>query len=338
MGMVTIPRMALGHAGQIGHENLGTQTVVLSSASHYFGAYLYANRASAIRRIGFHVSALSGGPTFRIALEGFSTGNTSDNVVKGGGSPASVSTTVSTGWNWVTLDNDYTPVLGEILVPVIRYVSGATSGTFTRHGLAAYDHLPHGFYNSGAATADHYMPNIAIEYSDGTLVPGTLGITSATTAGFNTGSTPDERGILITAPCTCRVVGAYVQAIGSNASADLQVKFYDSSNTILGSATHDSTLQGSFDNFSGILVWWTPFTITRGETYRMTALPTTANNVNIQVLTFASSALRESAGCAFGYTSRSDAGSWSNDSTIGLIFHPIIDQIESGEASFTFGS
>jgi hypothetical protein len=332
MASIPIPRQALGNVGSLSHDNPAAATAVLDGVTDFVAAYAHASKAGSIVGIAIWCTAKTGTPNVRAALEGYTDNNTPDNTVKGGGTPASVTTSTITAaaWNVFTFDNPYTVTVNELLVGVIRYVSGATSATFLRHVGVAYDHLPHSAFNAGSDTADHYIPSMAFIYSDGTYVFGCGGFTNnSATTGFNSGSTPDEIGVLFTMPHSAVCVGATVDAKGSTAAADFTVKLYDSNNNVLATASVDANAQAGVDNFSHIQVYWASVTLVAGQQYRLTILPDTATNVNLTTVTFASAALRENLGMFGGRTHRTNAGAWTDTDTTGHYISPLINTIET---------
>lgn len=106
---------------------------------------LQASDANAITHIGFRYGVRSGTPpTFIIGLESPSaTTGFPDGTYLGGGTPASATFTPpadgtwDSTWQWIALDNAYTPTVGQFLMPTIRYSSGTIDGsnnvTLTSH-------------------------------------------------------------------------------------------------------------------------------------------------------------------------------------------------------------
>jgi len=87
-----------------------------------------AAETATITHIGFHISAINGtATTWRAAIMGIDGTGIEDGVVKGGGSPASVTFTnaaVAVGWNWLALANSIAMVRGENFCLEIEYSSG----------------------------------------------------------------------------------------------------------------------------------------------------------------------------------------------------------------------
>lgn len=124
------------------HTTLSTGSPSASShvvdASNEGVAFAFdAKDANAITHLGFRYGARTGTPpTYIIGLEGISSSTPfPDGTYKGGGTPASgtftppSSTAWDGTWQWVVLDNSYTPSLGERLCITIRYSSGTIDGS-----------------------------------------------------------------------------------------------------------------------------------------------------------------------------------------------------------------
>lgn len=106
----------------------------LDSSADECGALFQAGTTNAITHLGFKVATKVGTPpTYKIALEGDSSG-LPDGTIKGGGSPASATFDPS-GWaddsvNWIALDNSYTPSSpDELLWIVVSYDSGTINSS-----------------------------------------------------------------------------------------------------------------------------------------------------------------------------------------------------------------
>ena len=96
-------------------------------------AWAFQSRAAeAITHVGFRYGARTGTPpVYRISLQSLAAASGfPDTTVLGGGTPASVlftppaDTTWDGLWQWLALDNAYTPTRGQILCLVIEYSSG----------------------------------------------------------------------------------------------------------------------------------------------------------------------------------------------------------------------
>lgn len=133
---------AFGGAGGLG---LTTPTLFALDANNDGAGWVYAPRTTdPITHLGFRYGARTGTPpTYIIGIEGVdpATGFP-DGTYKGGGTPASATFTPPADatwnglWQWIELDNAYTPNRGQpLLCTTLRYSSGTVDasnlGTFT---------------------------------------------------------------------------------------------------------------------------------------------------------------------------------------------------------------
>lgn len=194
-------------------------------------------------------------------------------------------------------------------------------------------------YPGGPTTTtkiDNSGSPFAIEYSDGAIenhVGGIAGAVTPSSLSVNTGTTPDEVGILFTVPIACRCIGwwAYM-AVGAN--ADYDIRLYDVSNTVLASTTMTSVFStstafrlysGQWDNInSGVL-------LVPGQSYRVVILPTTANTVICYRFAAYNNAFYDSLGLPGAQeTTRVNAGSWTEVSAQRFQCGIVIDAIDNG--------
>lgn len=107
-------------------------TFAINAANSGLSWLFQAKTTDPITHLGFRASTRVGTPpTYIIGLEGFSASTGfADGVYKtnGGNCSGTFTPPASTAWDntiqWVALANTYTPTLGELLCPVVRYSSG----------------------------------------------------------------------------------------------------------------------------------------------------------------------------------------------------------------------
>ncbi len=102
-----------------------------------------ARDTNAITHVGFRYGLRAvTPPTYKVTIEGLTTGSMPDGTDVGGGSPTATNftppadTTWDGTWQWIALTNSFTPTLGQRLCVTIRYSTGTVDGTnystFTR--------------------------------------------------------------------------------------------------------------------------------------------------------------------------------------------------------------
>lgn len=156
----------------------GFSTFAIDDAAERAAVVFLADDANAITHVGFRTGAITGTPpTYRFSIQGVDTATGfPDGTVKGGGSPASMTSSSFTAntWYWLALDNSYTPTLGEPLAFVVDYSTGtinASNRIFTAHytntdsflNISARDGLPYALtYSSSAWTKQTQAPIFGI--------------------------------------------------------------------------------------------------------------------------------------------------------------------------------
>lgn len=141
--MADLARLLLGapqaglFVGVAGFSNLA-----LDASTDKIGAVFQAPEAATITHVGFRYGTRTGTPpTYKIGLQGVTTGGLPDGTYLGGGSPASATFTPPADatwngtWQWIALDNSLAVTRGQVLTLVVEYssgtVDGSNNGTFT---------------------------------------------------------------------------------------------------------------------------------------------------------------------------------------------------------------
>jgi hypothetical protein len=147
---------------------------------------------------------------------------------------------------------------------------------------------------------------------------------------FNSGSTPDERGIRINLPFACRVKGAvgWVQGAG-----DFQFVLYEGATSPVQRAitnTVDKDVLGN-NSFSRLIKhdFTSPYVLAANTDYFLTVKPTTVTNVSLWEMTVTVAACMDSfeLGQRVYHCSRTDAGNFSTDTLRRAMLGLIIDQL-----------
>jgi hypothetical protein len=160
-------------------------------------------------------------------------------------------------------------------------------------------------------------PCMVLRYDDDTYVtvaPDAVPALALNTTTFNSGSTPDERGLRLTLPMRTYVVGAWVR-LDLDAACD--VVLYDSDGTsVLASASLDSTARMSTTGATCV-VRFDPVLLLADTVYRLVVKPTSVSNVSTYDYDVTSTTVMAATpgGASFSYTSRTNAGAWDDSAT-----------------------
>ncbi len=179
--------------------------------------------------------------------------------------------------------------------------------------------------NSGGTWTDNALvPCMALKYSDGTyafVAPMWYPISALTTATFNNGSSPDERGLVFSVPVSMELTGAWMLG-GVGAAGDLVL--YDSGGNAIATVSFQTQNSGQ-----GYLIPLPPTTLVANSTYRLVLKPTSGSNVTLYDFTVPGNSYLAAVegGINWYYTQRTDAGAWTDTNTrrpwMGLQFDAI---------------
>lgn len=245
-------------------------------------------------------------------------------------------------WQSCTLGSARTVAVGDQLAVVVKFTSwvdGNLSIVGSVQDIPTFgnSYVTHctGACASWSATGENVV--VGLEYSGTTyceheLTQFGLGGTNS----YNTGSTPDEIGNYYAAwPVDCRLVGVWYEGrLRGNPS---EIVVYDSGSSVLTSVVPADDLQHGDAGFIYRTLFTTPIDLESGSEYRIVVKPTSGSSVDINYLEVpVAAALGQWPSGAYGvYTSRVNAGGWTQTSTRLDGIYPICDKFhdDSGGGS-----
>ena len=305
-----------------------------------------------ITQVGFRTGTVTTGDTLKVGLETVSatTGHPTGTAYGGSTTTTVVVADVDDNKWFVANIGDATATAGDLFAVVIEfnsYVAGnlnivrADANNWTSL-LSSYNDR----FAAAAWTKAGGFPIFTLDYG-GTYYPVTNVLPAAglNDESFNSGTDPgDERGNIVQVPYKCRVVGAWWYGdINDNAT----IKLYDTDgSTVLASYTQDVDQQSSsttgikfvrFSTFGGSCS--TPgCVLSVASNYRLTLLPGSTTNSSLGSLDVDATVGAAMMGAMRGgqnihYTSRTDAGAWSQTTTRRAMIGLLIDQLDDGASA-----
>ena len=263
------------------------------------------------------------------------------------------STLTSFGWNapgLMTSDGTDTGTkrsvtVDDLLAAVIEFQTFTAADSvrwrkmvtpYSFQGIFGAFPYPASFFASVWATVAETMPFMALKYSDGTyaqlndwVLPAGTGSTVINTTTFNNGSTPDERGLFFQLPAPVKVGGAWWRAdLDGNADYVL----YDSDGTtVLASSSLDLNVRGAA-KAGNFFIRHTPISLTASTNYRAVIKPTSVTNLSTYDFDVNAAALLDAVagGQNWHYTSRTDAGAWTQVTTKRPFMGLLVTAIDDG--------
>lgn len=254
-----------------------------------------------------------------------------------------VVTVTGTGWitpGLITSDGTdggtkRTVTVGQVLACVIEFSSfaaGDSVGVAQRNVATDWTQTPAykvSFLTGswGSKSGNSYY--LALKYDSGYCpldVQGMTPVTGAqTNTAYNSGSTPDERGMLFQVPTAMTIAGAWMYC-NRSAAADLVLYDTDGTTVLVTSSLDSAQRSGAALAFGAF--YFPPTALTANVGYRLTLKPTSGSNVTLGHLTVNSSALLAAftGGSTWMLTTRTDAGAWTDTNTA----RPMMGLIISG--------
>jgi len=318
-----------------GFAGAGSYTV-LDNTGEYCSQLVTIHESLTIKYIHFYVTSVTTAGDVIASLN--AVNSTSQPAIPGdilgsGNSAYATATISAAGWKRLELTSPLSVSSGDrvfIKIGSYNFVAGSYRIANVSSNLF-YDNGNYHLTNLG--TVDASATNrlcILLESTTGLMIGCTAIPFSSTALTVNTGTTPDEVGNLITAKYGYDVVGAYVHS-DIDAAYDI-IMYYDG-----------STYSKSMSENERAAVTSNPFTVyfadkihvIKGSTYRLVIKPTTTTSITFYECLFPTSyeslvLTNYFSGETIVKTSRSDAGSWTDDSTKLTTILPIISGIDYG--------
>jgi len=249
--------------------------------------------------------------------------NTDDNVIK-----------------TVTFPGNVPVNAGDCVAVVLRISSGTPSALQLRalQGMVETSQPFRYRIQTGTTTMAGTVPSIVFTYSTGDVVPeGGLPFSLTANLSLSTSTTPDEVGNKLTALLNCRSHG-FVFRSGSNTNFKAtEVILYDSANNVVAAQVlPPSLIIGMATENAYYGRWDTPVNLKKGRVYRLVVKPTTGTTWTNMLIKYSGFAARPKSfqELAVAFTSRVDAGAWSDDTDGVVNLALAIDKIYQPGGSF----
>lgn len=334
MGIVSAPPFEYPYFGlRAGNSNLQQlvtgSNVLIDAAGEKAAVVLNAPATGTISKVGFRVNAVpsAGNADVRLETVDLTTGDPTGTLL-GTNTNATQAISGANTWYTTTLTAGATVTREDLFAVVIvnstgQYNIAYQNGSWGYSGFPYVDHL-----TAAWAKITVGGPQLALEYNDGSYsqIMNILPQPTPSLISLNNGSTPDEIGAKFTLPVGMRASGIYV-SIDVDEAVDLVL--YDAASTALATVSLDKDLRMTNTASYQARRFPTAVSLAANATYRVAVKPTTATNVGVPVTDVPSAAFMGAmpGGVDWVYTSRTDAGAWSETTTryapIGLIIDGI---------------
>jgi hypothetical protein len=193
--------------------------------------------------------------------------------------------------------------------------------------------FPYGvFYTGSWADAVRNLSIVAV-YDDGSRQNfGGNVATNVATLTFNTGSTPDEIGLVFTLTVPIVGCGFWFDA-NSSFTGNFDLVLYDSADTVVKSVSFDADQRGGTS--SAYMRTQTADFSLAAATYRVVAKPTSGTNISVLESTYAANSDLDVLDLGIGCykTHRTDAGAWTDTNTRRINLGILVKGVDDGTGS-----
>lgn len=311
--------------------------MVLDAAGEKASTIFVVPKSGTITAIGFMTGAVTTPQTLRAGLYTLDASDDPSTTAYGGMVAGTQTSPAANTWYEVTLGTGATATAGDVIAATIDW--NATAGNLEIRQIAgnsggiAQCALPFNtHYTAAWSKQSTTIPCVAIKYSDGSYaeIPMTLPVTAITQRYFNSGSTPDERGMKFTLPAPMRLAKFWLYQRISDVQ-DWSFVLYNSASTALLTQTlnHSIGAGGRLKVFE----LSTKQSLDAGSVYRAVIKPnTTTSDFYVHDMSFNAAAMLGvfGGGQDFHSTERTDGGAWTDTTTERPLMGFVFDQLDDG--------
>lgn len=316
----------------------GYSSHILDASGEKLAGIFHVPKTGTINKLGFRTGAVTNAQTLKISIQTVVSGAPSGTLY-GGSSVGTQSSPAANTFYEVTLGTGATATEGDTIAVVVEFNSAIGNleimavSNIGNHAFPFVDHYTTSWTPAGR------IPCMSLGYNDGSYEScDTIPASSITTIAFDSASTPDEYAMKFSFPFKYRATGMWILG---DFDYDTDVVLYDADGTtVLDTVTIRQAERGIMAT-AFTIKRFTPIVLNAGSTYRLSIKPNTsgASDVTIYKITMPTSAMM---GCLPGGTnitmsSRTDAGSWTDDPTSLIVMGLYFDQLSSdrGDTVYT---
>lgn len=198
--------------------------------------------------------------------------------------------------------------------------------------------LPYSYkVQTGVGSFTTHVINACLTYDTGDVaIEGTMCYSTAANQAISTSTTPDEIGMKFTMPYSARSDGYVFRMIAPGGAVALNMNLYDvSSGSVVATAALDPNIMVGTGLTSWITGFWnTAVDLLKGRSYRVVFTPTTTTSWTITQKGSGVVLFPGDGDTAPAFTSRVNAGSWTDDATMFIPIGITIDKIYQAGGSY----
>jgi len=313
------------------------KSILLDAASEKAAFVFRVGKTGTVSKVGFCTATVTTGATVDVRLEtvDLTNGNPTGTLLGTNSNGSQVIADIDDNtWFTVSLTTAVAVTRGDLVAVVIVNPSGSPGNLNIR--AVEYNRLifPYSviFTTVWAKQATDRNPTCSLEYDDGSYAvhPGVVPIKTRTTRSFGSSSTPDERGLIFQFPFPVRVAGAWAYL---DADEAVDIVLYDSDGTTaLQTISLDKDVRAANLVATQIYPFDTTSELSANTNYRLVIKPTTTTFIRVMDFTIDTAAIMDSfeGGQNFHHTERTNAGSWTETTTLRPMMGLLLDAFDDG--------
>ena len=274
-----------------------------------------------VTHLGFYMSGITGSaPNYNVALVAQDSSGRPTTTAYGGGTNPTYTPSGGAGWKWVAMTANATAAAGDFAAVHIYPTGSAPNGSNFMAVLATtyIATMSTGLQFTTAWVPTAGVPPMAIKFNDGSIYG--LALSSNTNhVQIRQNTTPDEVGAKFTVPAQMTCYGArfYTAVASIGTAATFDVVLYDAADGVLATCAVGD--KDYIDDNSAVNVFWDGVTLQANTVYRVSVKPGVGTNGDMYIprYTLESTAAKGffPDGANWQWTSRTDAGAWTDTST-----------------------
>lgn len=238
----------------------------------------------------------------------------------------------------VTFAGSVAVTKGTDVAVVVDISSGTPSALQLKTtAMMATTSLPYLYkVQTGAGAFSTQCPNFCLTYDTGDVaISGALCYSGAANQALSTSTTPDEEGMKFTMPYSARSDGYVFRMITASGAVGCDVNLYDSNDNVVATAALDANAIVGTGLASWITGYWnTVVNLLKGRSYRVVLTPTTTTSWTIVQKGTGVVVFPDAGDTAPAFTSRTNAGAWTDDTTSFMTLGISIDKIYQPGGSY----
>jgi hypothetical protein len=296
--------------------------VAMNGSGDRLAMVFQSPRTGTIDSIGFATGTVITSQSLDVRLETVGTNGHPTGTLATAGATGAEATPASNTMYDVSLGTGHAASAGDRLAAVVQFtstvgslqlVSSVCDNLISGHLFPYID-----FNGSGSYAMDDVVPALSVRIGGVCYHVGSYPGIDLFRTSFTSASTPDERGnrFVLPVPMWTRGIGARFEQGGPfGTSHAVRLRLYDAADTVIFERTFDDTAS---INSGGIhVVYGAETLLDSGVVYRVALEHLSTVGCYIDELTAGSNDIlgHWPGGTAWYYTSRSDAGSWTDDDT-----------------------